>query len=216
MRSWESFDWKIVRIKPVQVQVMSFWTKMFSSWPHTFIIHFKCIKCVCQANPVYSMLSTKDHSTFSLKPLLSTYLKYITNQASIDNHQGFFYFNLFYLIVCYFNFIYFTSDLLTLFIRLWSYTELLKLYISFNYSILSKLQRCEDHLLITHAYNTFMKQCRGLVYRFLLCESFIKSQHGFQVKLHSKDFRYVHWLYLQKSEHVCQNYDILVSITMKQ
>ena len=120
------------------------------------------------------------------------------------NHQGFFNFNLTYLIVHYFNFIYFASDLIT-FIN-----SIILSYLSTQYLLqlqlitqfLSQLHNyvSEYHLLTMHTHNYIYKIESGPSLLFLVMHKFyqvttLSSQH-------SKDPKYVHCLYLERLNDV--------------
>ena len=98
------------------------------------ITHFKVNVLI---EPIYctQCCLEQGNTTFGLNPLLSTHLKYIKNPYSMCNHQGLFYLIVNYLIVVYLTFIYVTTYL----INFWSYIELLKICMSFNYSIFIKI-----------------------------------------------------------------------------
>ena len=62
------------------------------------------------------------------------------------------------------------------------------------------------YILTTYTYNyVFESEMRPSL-------SFLIGHEFCQVSLHSKDSKYVQYLYLYKSEHVYQNYNILISV----
>jgi len=97
-----------------QVQVTLSWTHMYLSRPHLYYsfqnvsnVFTERIQCVL------NVVSKQDCTAFYLKLLQSTHSKCTSNQSPIDNHQDLSLFNLLYLIVIYFAFIYSLSNLIT-------------------------------------------------------------------------------------------------------
>jgi len=86
-----------------------------------------------------------------------------------------------------------------------SYIDLFKLWEPFTYWMSIKI--------INHVSGYHLQTLRTHIYIFegesrpKLSFSVVHEYH--QVSLQFKDFRYVHCLYLYKSEHVYQKYDIL-------
>jgi len=92
-----------------------------------------------------------------------------------------------------------------------SYINLYEFWV-FTYQISTEVTNhvSEDHLLTipNHIYIIEGESRLSLLL-------FIMHKYC-QVRLHSKDLRYIHCLYLLKSEYTYQNYDILTNISMNQ
>ena len=111
--------------------LMSFWTKIYFSWAHIVIIHSTAYQMCYQANPMYLISSWIKLHLNGPKTVLLIHLKKTKDLVFSWDPQDIFYFNINYLIVVYFTFIYFTTclaDFIDSFLKLYWITQIMYIF----------------------------------------------------------------------------------------